>query len=212
MPTPPPAEQAPPDAPPMAPAFTRVNSQLTDEQLAALIAAGQIAPEVVEVDLSSNQVGPAGVEALLASPVKWLQLLVLYDNRVGDAGVERLAASPKVVGVNHLDLGYNGITGATLSRLVGPETKLTGPTYLSLAGNALPDAWLQALAAGPFPPHLRDLNLRRTGLTDEGARALAALPFGKLERLNVSGNALTAAGRAALSAAPWARRCRITFD
>ncbi|MEZ4468867.1 MAG: hypothetical protein R3F60_33305 [bacterium] len=209
----PPPDQAPPSSPaPAAPSVTLVQQQIDDARMAALVAEGRFAPEVAEVDLSSNQVGAEGVAALLGSPVRQLQHLVLYDNRIGDAGARALAASPKIMGVNHLDVAYNGLTADGLTALVGPGTGLTGPVYLSVAGNSAPDAWLDALKAGPFVPHLRDLNLRRTGLTDAGAQRLAGLPFAKLERLNVSGNALTPAGRAALQAAPWARRCRITFD
>ncbi|MCA9526324.1 MAG: hypothetical protein KC549_08505 [Myxococcales bacterium] len=211
MPTPPP--EAPASSPaPSAPGLTLVQQQIDDARLAALVAEGRLTPAVVEVDLSSNQITAAGVATLLASPIEKLQLLVLYDNRIGDAGAQALGRAPKLAGVNHLDVAYNGLTAPGVTALVGPGTVLTGPTYLSVAGNALPDAWLDALAAGPFVPHLRDLSLRRTGLTDAGAQRLAGLPFAKLERLNVSGNALSPAGRAALQAAPWARRCRITYD
>ena len=212
-----PAASPPPSAAPSAaekpgpPAIDLTDQKLDDAALIARIEVGPL-PAAVDITLSSNRIGPVGLARLLDGPRAAIQTLVLYDNRIGDTGARELAGPGAARGVSHLDVGFNGITIAGWRALVGPQSQLVGPTHLSGAGNAIGDAGVEALAAGKLPAHLFSLNLRRTGLTDAGARRLAAIDFPKLTALDVSGNpALGDAGVKALQAAPWARRVRIRF-
>lgn len=194
------------------PSIDLTDKGLDDAALVARVEAGDFAA-AVDITLSSNRIGPEGLARLLDGPRPPIQTLVLYDNRVGDAGARDLAGRGAAKGVSHLDVSYNGITLDGWKALVGPESALVGPTYLSGAGNAIGDAGVEALAAGALPAHLMSLSLRRTGLTAAGAEALAAIDFPKLNQLDVSGNdALGEAGIAALKAAPWAKRVRIRFQ
>lgn len=183
---------------PAAPGLVIVDADLTDAQLAKRIAAGAITPAMLEIKLSSNQIGPAGVEALLASPIRRLQALVLYDNRIGDAGARALGASQKLAGVGHLDVSYNQLTAAGVQAVLGPQSSIKGPTYVSVAGNAIGDAGVAGLIASPKLAAVDTLSLRRVGLTDAGLAAIAAAALPKLTRIDLSGNAITAKGLAAL--------------
>jgi hypothetical protein len=206
MASPPPVSTPPPSAP----GFTLVGQALTDDQLKAKIAAGAVDARIVEVKLSSNRIGPAGVAALLASPIRAVQTLVLYDNQIADAGARALARSPKIAGVGHLDVSYNQLTSSGVQALLGPTSALRGPTYVSVAGNAIGDAGIKALVASSKLVHVDTLNVRRVGLTDAGVAAIVSADLPKLTRLNVSGNALTATGRAALAPLQ-ARGVRVDF-
>jgi Ran GTPase-activating protein (RanGAP) involved in mRNA processing and transport len=195
MASPPPAATPPPAAP----RFVVVNAALTDAQLQEHIASGALTAQVVEVKLSSNQLGPDGIKALLASPIERLQSLVLYDNRLGDAGAQHLGASKKLAGVGHLDISYNQLTTAGVMEVLGPDSMVKGPTYISVAGSALGDAGVAKLVASPKLAAVDTLNLRRVGLTDAGLAAIAAAALPKLTRIDVSKNAISPAGRAILA-------------
>ncbi len=72
---------------------------------------------------------------------------------------------------------------------------------LSLAGTAVTDAGMAAVAA---LPNLTELHLERTRVTDAGLRRLT--PLSNLEYLNLYGTAVTAAGLDALRPLPALRR------
>lgn len=208
------SESAPPDqAPPQAPAVRLENQQLTDAQLAAQIEAGQFTTAIVEVELPSNQLTAASVAALIDSPIQSLQVLNLYDNQIGDGGAELIARTDKFKGVNRLDVSYNGLTLAGVQALFGPDTHLTGPTWLNIGGNSFGDAGTQVILASPLAQHLRGLSLRQVGLTDEGAQSLAqASALAQLQYLDVGGNPLTQAGRDAIATSPYLKQARLVLD
>ncbi len=72
-------------------------------------------------------------------------------------------------------------------------------THLGLGNSAISDLIATGLAASPIAAQLVSLDLSLGTLGDDGARALAAGAFPKLERIDVSESYLTEAGVAALS-------------
>jgi uncharacterized protein (TIGR02996 family) len=130
---------------------------------------------VVELDLSGYQLGPAGFEALAASPLAHglesltlsrtppgvpalraladvplsnLRRLALCNNRLGPVGVQSLARSPHLRGLHSLDLSYN----------------------------PLGDKGVAALLEAPFYPNLLHLDLSSCNIGDAGAAALLEAP------------------------------------
>lgn len=208
------SESAPSNqAPPQAPAVRLENQQLTDAQLVAQIQAGNFTAEIVEVELPSNRITAAGVAALIDSPIQSLQVLNLYDNQIGDAGAALIAQTEKFKGVNRLDVSYNGLTLAGVQALLGPDSHLTGPTWLNMGGNEVGDAGVQVILESPFAQHLRGLSLRQVGLTDVGARRLGqAADLARLQFLDVGRNRLSEEGRDAIATSPHLKQARIVFE
>jgi len=79
-------------------------------------------------------------------------------------------------------------------------------TALNLSGNDLGDLGVQLLARWLLTG-LRDLDLSRTGLGDDGAAALADAPhLAGLRRLALNGNRMTEPGKRRLLASPHLHR------
>ena len=83
------------------------SNQVGDDGLRSLLAG---LPRLERLDLSANQVGDPGAEALSLSPAfARFRLLDLSDNRIGDPGALCLASSSHAHGVGWLDLAKNPI-------------------------------------------------------------------------------------------------------
>jgi uncharacterized protein (TIGR02996 family) len=123
------------------------------------------------LDLSRNQLGDAGAQALSKVPFGRLATLALDFNRVGDPGARALAAS------------------AALANL----------RALSLTGNVIGSDGAGALAASPALANLRMLSLGQNRIGAKGADALAKSPHLKqLAFLDLQGNVMSDAKKAAL--------------
>lgn len=207
-------EEAPEvSSPPQAPSVKLPNQQLTDQKLETLIQQGLFHQDIAEVELPGNQITGAGLEAILATPIRSLQVLNLYGNQIGDEGAKLLGQSEKVRGVNRLDVSDNGITLEGIKALFGQDSKLTGPIWIDVAGNEIGDEGVSVILDNAYIDHLQGLSVRRTGLTDVGAQAIAkAAARMKLQYLDVSGNNLTDAGRAALTDSPHLKQTDILFE
>jgi len=105
--------------------------------------------EVMELDISGNNLGPEGAKALAASIPKNLKVLKLNlsKNRLTLEGVKAIAASiPRCVEV--LSLGFSGmkmgpVGGSTLAQGIPPEVK---ELSLDLFGNKLGDDGIDAIS------------------------------------------------------------------
>ncbi|MFP5275021.1 hypothetical protein [Coleofasciculus sp.] len=199
--------------PPQAPSVRIENQQLTDTELENKVNQGLFHAEIAEVELPSNRLTSKGVAALLESPIRSLQVLNLYDNQIGDSGAALIAEAEKLKGVNRLDVSYNNLSFKGVQALFGSESRLSGPTWLDIAGNPIGDAGIQLIVESRYAQHLRGLSIRRTGMTDVGARHLATTSsLANLQHLNVSGNELTFVGRDALTNSPYLKETRILFE
>jgi uncharacterized protein (TIGR02996 family) len=204
-------------------------NRLTGDDLARLLGSPHF-PEVRELSLSSNQIGPggawaiadcprmrhlrklnlsgavgaAGVEAIASSPhCANLRELSLYGNQLGDRGVEVLAASPHLLQLESIDLGYNRIGVSGLKALCRSEN-FRQLTRLGLAANDLGDGGVAVLAESRAFPALRVLDLGDNRITRAGARALAEhADWPHLHELELKRNTdLGADGLRALLSAP----------
>jgi uncharacterized protein (TIGR02996 family) len=142
-------------------ALRLANSGLTGE---SWLPPRSVLRQLAELDLSSNQLGDAGVGLLACQPIaNSLQRLNLGQCQIGPAGVESLAASKRFAHLTHLDL----------------------------AGNPIGNAGAAALANSGLLTGLEELSLRNTDLGIAGARALAQSQMLEgLRHLDLSGNRL----------------------
>jgi len=129
--------------------------------------------------------------------------LGLQANPLGPAGVVAILTSPHLSKVAALDLARTGCTPAALEVVPAVADRLTA---LNLAGNDLGDLGVQHLCRWPLAA-LRDLDLSRAGIGDDGAAALAATPhLAGLRRLALNGNRMTEAGKRRLAESPYLKR------
>lgn len=199
---------------PKPPSVTIKDQGLTDQQLETYIQQGLFHQNIVQVELSGNQITSAGVQAILSTPLHSLQVLNLYNNQIGDEGANLIAQSEKLAGVNRLLVGNNGITQTGLEALLGPESRIVGPTWIDISGSDMGDEGLHIILDRPNLEYLEGLSVRRTGITDDGANAIAhvAEKMNNLRYLDVSGNELTDAGRTVLTNSPHLKNTKILFE
>ena len=176
---------------------------LTDVAALALAAAPRF-ERLTTLDLTENEIGPAGAHTLAAAaPLAGLTTMWLRANPLGPDGVAALLMSTRLVNLSTLDLAQTRCTAAALEAVPALADRLTA---LSLAANDLGDLGVRYLCGWPLAG-LRDLNLNRTGIGDDGATVLAATPdLAGLRRLALNGNRMTEVGKRRLAESPYLRR------
>ena len=177
----------------------------------AIIAAAL--PRGLEVlDISGNEVGDAGIEALASAIVlrslTGLRELKLPLNSISNAGVVALAAALRslpglqleVLNLDHNWIGANGSIALAGAIRAGVHVR-----RLMLAGNNVGERGGSALAASlPFNRRLTSLNLYSNSIGTRGAVAFATALSGgasDLERLSLAYNYIDADGEAEGAAA-----------
>jgi uncharacterized protein (TIGR02996 family) len=167
------------------------------------------------LDLSNTRLGAAGMRALCGweakrrkkepahagrpRPLPGLRALELAWTSPTKAGVEALAQAPLLGQLEVLDLSRNRL-GAGAAAALAASSGGAALRHLHLCDCQVRDAGAQALAGAPFD-RLLGLDLERNGISDEGARRLAAAPgLPELVFLTMRGNPVTDAGAEALLA------------
>jgi uncharacterized protein (TIGR02996 family) len=174
---------------------------LTDAAVRSL-AAGPQFERLTTLDLSENEIGPAGAHTLAATRHRGgLTTLRLRANPLGPDGVAAILTSTRLSNLATLDLAQTRCTPAALEESPGCRWMT-----LNLAGNELGDLGVRHLCRWPLTG-LRDLDLSRAGIGDDGAAILAESPvLAELRRLALSGNRITEAGKRRLLASPHLKR------
>jgi len=113
--------------------------------------------------------------------------------------MDALAGSGWVPELVALDLGANDLDD--LETLL--SIAFVRLSRLDLGSNPLGSTGARSLAGSPRLAALRDLRLANVGLSDGGARALAAGHFPMLHSLDMAGNDMGPGGAASLLGAPW---------
>ncbi|MBC8877240.1 MAG: hypothetical protein H8E44_48040 [Planctomycetes bacterium] len=171
-------------------------SQITDDGLTAL---GEL-PRLTALDLWSESFNGAGLAALSACPDLWS--LRLSKCSVTADGLASLKELSSLMVLNLSETEVDSTIGQTISQLPNlttldlSKTKVDDELAASLAGQpalaslnlrynpAVTDKTLKTLAENP-PPHLRNLQLSGTQVTDEGVKLLTTV---KTLRFLLTGN------------------------
>jgi uncharacterized protein (TIGR02996 family) len=187
-------------------------NDLGDEALGRLADWPAVA-DLAWLDLRHNSsIGPAGAEALAASPyLRRLRRLdlsqQLSQSAIGDRGLEALVGAGKLDAVRRLALEDNNIGPDGARALAG----LHRLRRLNLRGNfRIGPEGMRALANSANLAGLRRLNVGITGLGDRGARALArSAHLRGLTELTAYANQIGDAGARALAGSPVLARVRV---
>lgn len=160
---------------------------------------------VVELDVSGNELGSRGLRPLFASPhLTGLRRLELSNCGIDPFGVRFLAEAPMLAGLHTLDLARNGL-GAPGAEALAASPNLSGLRELNLHGNGIAVAGIRALAASNRLGPLVTLRLGDNYL-GEGTIALTAWPgLHRLTTLDLSGNLLHNAEAEALASSRFLR-------
>jgi uncharacterized protein (TIGR02996 family) len=123
------------------------------------------------LSLAYNALGAEGME-VLAPHVGHLEKLEVWSNDIGPRGVEALLASPLLDHARELDLPWNDLRDDGCAVLAS-SPRMAGVRKLWLFCNQIEDAGAAALAASPHLAGLEVLDLDANHIGDEGALALA---------------------------------------
>jgi uncharacterized protein (TIGR02996 family) len=178
-------------------------SGLTDVAVRSLATAPQF-QRLTTLDLTENEIGPAGAHTLAASAhLTGLTTLRLRANPLGPDGVAAILTSNRLSNLTTVDLAQTRCTPAALEE---SPALADGWITLNFSGNDLGDLGARHLCHWPLTA-LRDLDLSRAGIADDGAAILAETPgLARLRRLALSGNRITEAGKRRLLASPHLQR------
>ncbi|MCB9587640.1 MAG: hypothetical protein H6718_19715 [Polyangiaceae bacterium] len=166
-------------------------TQETADALASL-ARGNFASSLKDLVLNEIAVGPLGLNALCGASLQSLQRLEARNCQLGDEGLAALGGGS--LPLNDLLVDGNKVTETGVSALAqGPLAERL--QLLALTTNPIGDGGAKALAGFKS---LKRLSLSRCGLTDVGARALAAGPVQGLEALFLGENLISDSGAKAI--------------
>lgn len=178
------------------------NGRLTADGLAVLAESSGLAGLEL-LDVSANDIGPAGVAAVCGSPyLSDLTAFAVHSNPIGDTGAAALTGSDllrrMLAREPKLALPRCGIGPAGMMPLAVSE-RMEKATVLDLTGNQLADVGTRLLAESEHLLNLRRLVLTDNRIADAGARALAFSPvMAGLDYLDVASNRITRRGLDAL--------------
>ena len=142
------------------------NNELGDDgttQLTRAIASKKSQLHVVDLKLSSNTIGPGGIETLMSKLLQKHELLSLSldKNNIGDQGCQLVAASLHTMrSLARLNLSFNQIGSRGINSLMRSLVACESVTFLGLSGNILRISGAIALAFTLSQhPRLEELDL-----------------------------------------------------
>jgi hypothetical protein len=166
------------------------------------LAAAPRAPALEHLDLSGNRLDRAAIAPLLALAGPGLRGLLLGHNRLLHEGALALAAAPALMGLNVLDISYNGIAREESAAALARAPWWGGLRGLNLKGNRL-ELGAQRVLARRAPARLSWLDLSHAELVEEGLEALGGRPLSSLRWLGLSDSGLPLGALERLVRAPW---------
>ena len=142
------------------------NNNLGDEgttHITRLIASKRSQINIVDLKLSSNSIGPGGIETMMNKLLQKHNLLSLSldKNNIGDQGCQLVAASLQSMrSLSRLNLSFNQIGSRGINSLMRSLVVCESVTYLGLSGNILRISGAVALAFTlSRHPRLEELDL-----------------------------------------------------
>lgn len=141
------------------------------------LAGGKTFSNLIELDLSFNNLGAAGAMALVSTETfSNLQVLRLNNNNLGVAGAEALAASETFSNLLVLALSGNRLGSEGVTVLAGGKT-FSNLRKLDLAENNVGDSGAEALVGSKYMSNIWELILDYNYLTDRAVQELAGSPY-----------------------------------
>jgi uncharacterized protein (TIGR02996 family) len=172
-------------------------------------------PALRELTLHCADLGDDSAFVLAQSPLLGrLRVLNLGWNQLTPAGLAAILASPGCAGLERLGLDDNSFNDAQPARLLAGARHLTRLAELDLGCSRLGTEGAAALASAPRLASVRRLMVQHCGLGDDGVRILSRSPhLAGLRELWLCNNGLTAAGVAALGRATfWPGLRKLTLN
>ncbi len=168
-------------------------------------------PNLVELDLHLNHIGPKEVASLLENESWQLRSLDLSYCDLRSAGARSLARSPFVGQLRSLNLSSNSIGVQGVESLMKSRT-LVHLRHLNLSYNRITGDKLMSLTKGEVGQQLTGLELRTYDdipSVAEGTAFIRALDLPRIRHLSLSGNPLGSRGVQALVNKEWFQNIRI---
>jgi uncharacterized protein (TIGR02996 family) len=165
-------------------------NRITPERLVRLLANPALA-SVVDLNLSDNNLGRAGIRALVAGFLQQLRGLHLARTWPEESGIQDLVEAMFSAELRSLNLTGNNLGPSTATVLAGSPS-VAELRILDLRDNRLGDAGAATLATSPYLGSLLLLDLAENGIGDAGADALAQAPtLSGLVALELAGNTIS---------------------
>jgi uncharacterized protein (TIGR02996 family) len=192
-------------------------NQINDQTISDL-ANSRFPIQVEELNIGSNPISIAGIDALVASrhfrslrflsvdtlrlgpslpevlatwpALRSIRSLWIGDNQITDRGLETLLGSNFIEKLESLHLEQSSLTSDGILALVNSSV-LEGITRLNLSRNSLGDEGIERLLNSPLLNRLQSLNLAETEMGDSGFRGLFHSRFSNLQELSLSYNSIT---------------------
>ncbi|XP_041938959.1 LOW QUALITY PROTEIN: uncharacterized protein LOC121700216 [Alosa sapidissima] len=196
------------------------NCSLTEKSCAVIASAARSNCNLMELDLSENELHDAGVQhlsELLKNPHCKLETVVLEDCSLTEKSCAAIASAARSnsCSLTELNLSGNEFHDAGVQHLSellkNPHCKLE-TLKLMTCGLTKKSCDVIASAARSNSCSLKELNLRDNELYDEGVQYLSELlknPHCKLEKLELSSNILTEKSCAAIASAARSNSCSL---
>ena len=174
--------------------------EIEDEGALALASASL--PALRRLGLQGCEIGEKGAVALAGAP--WWQGLSLVEvgfNPLGEAGAGALLSGEGEKAWVSLSLAGLGMQGQAIQSLV--HARMPKLIELSLAGSALTERDLEAIAQASWSRQLEQLDLSSTGFSDAMAMQIEHLgAFARLNQLFLGEHELSAKGIQAIARSP----------
>jgi uncharacterized protein (TIGR02996 family) len=169
-------------------------NRITAERVTRLVASPALA-SVEVLNLSDNNLGPEGLQALAAARLPQLRSLHLAQSRPEEAGTQALVEADFLGNLRSLNLASNNLN-AWAARVLAQSPSAANLRVLDLHDNRIGDSGAAALAASPYFAGLLHLDLASNALGDAAATALVESPhLGELIALDLGGNTLSESAR-----------------
>jgi uncharacterized protein (TIGR02996 family) len=166
-------------------------------------------PQLVDLKLSDNAIGPDEAQELATVDLPALRSLDLSFNNVGVAGARAITAAENWRRLTRLSLACNAV-GPELGRTIAESAYLQQLQLLDLTQTRLGDVGAAAVVDSPRIVSLLALRLGLNNIGAAGATAIGGSVYlANLHHLSLFGNRIQRAGIDSLIASPHLRR--LTF-
>ena len=170
--------------------------------MSAALSTSPILPRLVSLDLSGWKLGPDAWSDLASSGLASnLTELALARCSLGTDGTAILREGHALSGVRRINVSFNGLAPFAV-RLLANSPMAQSLEELDLAGNQFLDKGLYELLDSPLIDRPVRLGLRANGIGEQGVKALANLPTGRILGLGLGENPVPGAALAKLLASP----------